>query len=296
MQVHEITKTSTDEGLLDLAKKAGSGLVQAGKGAAKAIAGTQVAKDIAGAVKEPFQKAAAVISTPGAMTSPHAYRDAMQKFRAGQVAELEPRVQAMLNQQIAQQTSQRAKQWAQDWPKERPATGMAGTKGKAPPGGMSAPMAASKTGQQLQQMYGTPKGGIEGMKSDLEEASATDAFVSWAEAKLAGNIPVRSGLTMASVKQNLDPKEKTALSTLAARVNANPDDLAAVQQYLQTYMQAMQRVSQDLKQSRRTATARPNAEGILARYGVDDVVIEKLKSLAKEPTYAAAIKKELGIP
>ena len=52
-----------------------------------------IGQDIKGAVAQPFQKAAAVMSTPGAMTDPHAYRDAMNKYRAGQVAALEPQVQ-----------------------------------------------------------------------------------------------------------------------------------------------------------------------------------------------------------
>lgn len=43
----------------------------------------------------------------------------------------------------------------------------AGNYGKS--GQMSADVAASKTGQDLQKMFGAPKGGIQGMQSDLEE-------------------------------------------------------------------------------------------------------------------------------
>jgi hypothetical protein len=113
MQIHEVTLPT--EYVSNLVKKAGSGLAQAGKGAAKSIAGTTVAKDLIGAVKEPFQKAAAVLDTPGAMTDPRAYSDAMNKYRAGQVAQLEPQVQQQLSAQIAQKTQQRAKQLAQQW-------------------------------------------------------------------------------------------------------------------------------------------------------------------------------------
>ena len=74
-----------------------------------------IGQDIKGAVTAPFQKAAAVLNTPGAMTNPHAYRDAMNKYRAGQVAKLEPQVQNMLAGQIDQKTQQRAKELAQDW-------------------------------------------------------------------------------------------------------------------------------------------------------------------------------------
>ena len=41
---------------------------------------------------------------------------------------------------------------------------------RAAPGQMPASVAASKTGQNMQQMLGQPKGGIQGMQSDLEES------------------------------------------------------------------------------------------------------------------------------
>jgi hypothetical protein len=55
-------------------------------------------------------------------------------------------------------------------PLPKPGTGVRmGTAPKAKPGQMSADVAASKPGQDLQKMFGTPKGGIQGMPSDLEE-------------------------------------------------------------------------------------------------------------------------------
>jgi len=44
------------------------------------------------------------------------------------------------------------------------------------PGQMSSTVAASKTGQNMQKMFGQPKGGIQGMQSDLNEASLPDAI------------------------------------------------------------------------------------------------------------------------
>ena len=124
MQIHEVTLPS--EFIGNLAKQAGTGLVQGGKALGqglaqtgkvlgKGIAQSTIGQDIAGAITDPIKKAGAVLSTPGAMTDPHAYRDAMNKYRSGQVAELEPRVQQKLAGQIAQKTQQRAKELAQDW-------------------------------------------------------------------------------------------------------------------------------------------------------------------------------------
>ena len=64
---------------------------------------------------------------------------------------------------------------------------------KANPGQMSSAVAASKTGQNMQQMFGQPKGGIQGMQSDLEEASlplTTTAGTSLP----AGQIPGKTNL------------------------------------------------------------------------------------------------------
>jgi len=99
-----------------------------------------IGQDIKGAVTAPFQKAAAVLDMPGAMTDPHAYRDAMNKYRAGQVAKLEPQVQNMLAAQISQKTQQRAKELAQDWTQL--------IKSKQPRGRLkSAPTPITPTGQ-----------------------------------------------------------------------------------------------------------------------------------------------------
>jgi hypothetical protein len=66
---------------------------------------------------------------------------------------------------------------AQEWLKSpdakvAPATATSTT--RAAPGQMSAAVAASKTGQNMQQMFGQPKGGIQDMQSDLEEAIPMD--------------------------------------------------------------------------------------------------------------------------
>jgi len=65
MQIHEITLVQ--EGLGDIARTIGS--------------------DIKSAVTAPFQKAKAVLNTPGAMTSARGYGDAMTKYYQGQVGQ-----------------------------------------------------------------------------------------------------------------------------------------------------------------------------------------------------------------
>ena len=47
---------------------------------------------------------------------------------------------------------------------------------KAAPGVMPSSVSSSAQGQRMQQAYGQPRGGIEGMQSDLEEASLPDAI------------------------------------------------------------------------------------------------------------------------
>jgi hypothetical protein len=117
MQIHEITYSTVTEGILKT-----------------------IGQDIKGAVTAPFQKAAAVLNTPDATTDPQAYRDAMNKYRAGQVAQLEPRVQQQLSAQVAQKTQQRAKELAQSW------TDL--VKSKKPAGRLkSAPTPLKPTGQ-----------------------------------------------------------------------------------------------------------------------------------------------------
>jgi hypothetical protein len=86
MQIHEIT------------------LVQEGIGS-----------DIKNAVVAPFQKAAAVMNTPGAMTSARGYGDAMNNYYKGQVDKNQVGIDAQIASRIAQQTQQRAKQLAQQW-------------------------------------------------------------------------------------------------------------------------------------------------------------------------------------
>jgi hypothetical protein len=55
-------------------------------------------------------------------------------------------------------------------PTVQPPAGVRMPKVQAKPGQMPASVAQSRTGQQMQQAFGQPRGGIQGMQSDLEEA------------------------------------------------------------------------------------------------------------------------------
>jgi hypothetical protein len=75
---------------------------------------------------------------------------------------------------------------AQEWiksPDAQPATPTPPAS-RAAPGQMPASVAASKTGQNMQQMFGQPRGGIQGMQSDLEEAAPMSTPVAQNVAKL----------------------------------------------------------------------------------------------------------------
>jgi hypothetical protein len=74
-----------------------------------------IGSDIKNAVVSPFQKAAAVINTPGAMTSARGYGDAMNTYYKGQVDKNQAGIDTQIASRLAQQTQRRAKQLAQQW-------------------------------------------------------------------------------------------------------------------------------------------------------------------------------------
>lgn len=125
------------------------------------------------------------------------------------------------------------------------------------PGQMSATVAASKTGQDLQKMFGQPKGGIQGMQSDLNEAAtagpAADqyqtAFVQWSDAQLASRDPVTyRAITMDDVRAlpGLGAELDRALQAVVSARNT-PQSATAVAKYLELAVAGVQAQSQQLK-------------------------------------------------
>jgi hypothetical protein len=90
MQIHEITLVQ--EGILNT-----------------------VGNDIKSAVTAPFKKAAAVLNTPGALTSAGGYATAMNNYYRDDNAKLQTQADQQKDARLAAQTAQRAKQLTQAW-------------------------------------------------------------------------------------------------------------------------------------------------------------------------------------
>ena len=157
---------------------------------------------------------------------------------------------------------------------------------RANPGQMSAAVAASKAGQDLQKMFGQPRGGIQDMKSDLEEAPLgnlgqraaaaraaraakrnpgagpannantaqvdpyQEAFVRWSDAQLASKDPVTyQAITMKDVRDKVPGLKAELDQALQAVVSARdtPQSATAIAQYLELAVAGVQARSQELK-------------------------------------------------
>jgi hypothetical protein len=125
------------------------------------------------------------------------------------------------------------------------------------PGQMSSTVASSKPGQTMQKVFGQPKGGIQGMQSDLNEAAtmgpAADqyqtAFVQWSDAQLASKDPVTyQAITMKDVRAlpGLGAELDQALQAVVS-ARDTPQSTAAITQYLELAVAGVQARSQQLK-------------------------------------------------
>jgi len=181
------------------------------------------------------------LKTPGAMTSTAKFNQIKQQG------------------QSQQQTSDYVKKLAAEWlqvaktmpptePTPAPTTQSTPAK-KSVPGQMPATVAASKTGQNMQKMLGQPKGGIQGMQSDLEEAtSSNNAFQKWVDGKMSATIPgTTTQLNMDLVRKEF-PDINGQLTSALSRVEQAPTDSAAIEAYIAIAVQGIQRLSAQLKQ------------------------------------------------
>ena len=295
MQIHEITQQQLREGLGNFAKSAGQ---QLGK-AYNAFANTTVGGDIVNAVASPFQKAKAALTTPGGLTSASGYASAMDNYYRGQNATQGPQVSQIVSNRVAQQTQNRAKQLTNQWLQQvkstvAPTTPSPANTPKAAPGQMPAGVAASKTGKNMQKMFGQPKGGIQDLDSDLEEAVAGPAqqFQQWADSQLATQISgTNKTITMSQVRQDKTAKQK--LDATLAAIAKNPSDPTAVETYFMTAMTAMQALSKKMKQS--TSFAGSTATGGSISTLISPQSIATIKKMAEDPLTNNEIKKELGL-
>lgn len=306
-----------------------------------------IGQDIKSAVLAPFQKAGAILNTPGSLTDPLKAQSAMNTYRQGQAQELETQVQQRLSTQVAQQTQDRAEQLTQQWlQKNQTRTAPTVAKPVAPPvqrsvlptitlGGqlltfgpdnlwhnetgaaVTDPAQAAKINKayqdreyrkkQFQQTaiikeapleYTTSAGIVVPGSAKTDKTNVSNdatGFVAWSDQQLDSVIPgTKQQINMDMIRKDLtlSPTVKTALD----RVLKDPTNARAVQDYFETAMKAMQKMSAQLKQSAQVkkSNVSGNSAGLLDRY-VDSATIDKLQDLAKNPTYASLIKKELGI-
>jgi hypothetical protein len=165
---------------------------------------------------------------------------------------------------------------------------------------MSSAVAASKTGQNMQKMFGQPKGGIQDMQSDLQErapidpnklaliknrargitsASATTAttapsatapatdyagkFKEWSDEKLATKVDGVYGqfATMDEVRKIPGLDAKlTAALKQVDNTQGTPQNIAAIQEYLKLASAGVQAIGQQKRYVATQAKYKPDAE------------------------------------
>jgi len=274
MQIHEITRPLTEGILGDI----GRGVFQGATGMEIPQSQASINKDAA--------SAAANLSAQG--YGPGGTPPPGKKSPVPSAAWKDKLDQAKKDPAVKQYITQLAQGWAQEAKKvPAPATTTPNQPTnvvpiKANPGQMSAAVAASKAGQDLQKMFGQPRGGIQDMQSDLEEAPLDlkgnlgqrraaraaqrnpgaapvnttqvdpyqEAFVQWSDAQLASKDPVTyQAITMKDVRAKF-PELKAELDrALQAVVSARdtPQSAAAIAQYLELAVAGVQARSQELK-------------------------------------------------
>jgi len=271
MQIHEITRPLTEGILGDI----GRGVFQGATGMEIPQSQASINKDAA--------SAAANLSAQG--YGPGGTPPPGKKSPVPSAAWKDKLDQAKKDPAVKQYITQLAQGWAQEAKKvPAPATTTPNQPTnvvpiKANPGQMSAAVAASKAGQDLQKMFGQPRGGIQDMQSDLEEAPLGNlgqrraaraaqrnpgaapvnttqvdpyqaTFVQWSDAQLASKDPVTyQAITMKDVRAKF-PELKAELDrALQAVVSARdtPQSAAAIAQYLELAVAGVQAKSQELK-------------------------------------------------
>jgi hypothetical protein len=160
---------------------------------------------------------------------------------------------------------------------------------------MPASVAASKSGQDMQKMFGQPKGGIQGMNSDLEEAATGPAqeFEQWAKGQLSTQMSgTNKTITVDQVRQQ-DTEANKQLDAALVAIAKNPSDPVAVENYFMTAMTAMQNLSKKMKQSASYSGSVGNT-GPLSTL-ISPQGIATINKMAQDPAQNNAIKKTLGL-
>jgi hypothetical protein len=170
------------------------------------------------------------------------------------------------------------------------------------PGQMPADVASSTQGRKMRQLYGKPRGGIQGMKSDLEEAVATGpatdkyktAFVTWSDGQFATRVQETGAtVTMNAVRKAFPDLAKDLSKMLDQIVAAQgtPQQSGAIEEYSKLAVAGVQALAQAgknkesvLSQQQNVATA--NAGGdvkqSLRDAGVDPTRLSQFGEIAKQ--------------
>jgi hypothetical protein len=183
---------------------------------------------------------------------------------------------------------------------------------RARPGQMSAAVAGSRAGQNLRKMFGAPRGGLQDMDSDLEEAFSdlpgaptvgntekvyAQAFERWANEKLSTK-ERNSGkeINLNIVKQDYPELVSQLATALNAVTTSRADATAnqeAVKNYLVTAMKGIQRVAARLRAENPRDVARsgvrrvrsvpgqmdPETEQMASAMGITNDNLQKMKSI-----------------
>jgi hypothetical protein len=286
MQIHEITKKRLREGLLS----------NVGRGFVQGLTGVD------------FPRAQATDTNANA--SEKVTRDRARQF-AQQWAK---QIKTQKKSAPAAQTKPSATDpnWRQDALKSAGAAFGQAPAQRPAPGQMPASVASSAQGQRMMQAYGTPKGGIQGIKEAPQEyttpggivvpgGTTTDPgssgmvdFEKWADQQLTTQVSgTKQPIDLDAVKR--DPAVKAELDKVAPQIKKDPTNLAAVEMYFLTAMKGMQRMA---AQARQNAGVDPSATAPSTNplnKIINDQQLTAIKNLAQNPQTTAAIKQALGI-
>lgn len=325
MQIHEITlRRQVDEGVLgDL-----------GRGVFQGATGIELPGNLAAQAAAVAQGMTAQGKGPGAPKPSERWED---KYKAIQQDPTVKQYAANMAQTWAKHETELTKQFsapavatpATTAPATKPTATPATPSTPAKPGQMSTRVAASKTGQKMQQMFGAPKGGIQGMKSDLEEAPAeyttpggivvpggtkTDAPIPPATPVAAATAPAKP----TNQNQYLQAFKTWSDQTLATRVPATGetitmDEVEHLPGLKEKLSQALGRVAQTKGTPQQVQAIQSYIElataGIQAlaqtsknkygtvktNLGVGTQELASLKALARTPAGKDLLKKKLGL-
>jgi hypothetical protein len=163
------------------------------------------------------------------------------------------------------------------------------------PGQMSSELAGSKTGQNMQKMFGAPKGGIQDMQSDLNETISPaaeqykQAFIQYTDQQFATKVPnTGETITMDMVRahqQGLGAELTKALDQIV-QTQGTSAQAAAIENYAKLAVAGVQAEAQRSKNQYGTQQT---------SLGIGSRDLASLKALAQTPAGKEMLIKQLGL-